>query len=160
MTHFISIKWHCPSPGTKATVHSKPSNRHTRESHGLYGWYVSQAPEHYQCYKVYINNTRSDRIANTVDFLPTQVNIPETSSADQATYAALKLVNALRNTSPEAPFVTFGYAQLSILHQISELFQTSEPVSLMPTSPTPQVTMPLPKVPIMSPQQVHYPRVI
>ena len=160
MDYFILIKYNYPYPGTKVTLYSKPSNRHTWDAYGLDGWYVSQDPEHYQCYNFYITNTCSDIIDDTVEFLPTQVNTPKTSTTDQAGYASLKLVNALRNTSPEAPFVTFGYAQLSILHQISELFQTSEPVILMPTSPTPQVTMPLPKVPIMSPQQVHYPRVI
>ena len=79
--------------------------------------------------------------------------MPKTSSADQATYAVLKIVNALRNPSPESPFVTFGYAQPSVLHQLSIFFQTTAPVCLMLASPTPQMTIKLPKVPLMLPQQ-------
>ena len=116
MSHFISIKYHFVSPGTTVTIHSKPSNQNTWDACGLDCWYVGQSPDHYQCYTVYITNTHSDRIANTLEFLPTQVNIPNTSSADQSTYAALKIANAFLNLSPEAPFATFGYAQQSVLH--------------------------------------------
>ena len=75
--------------------------------------------------------------------------MPITSSADQATYAALKIVNALRNPSPEAPFAKVGYDQLYVLYQLSELFQTAAPVRIIPTSPTQKSTIKLPKVPIM-----------
>ena len=67
----------------------------------------------------------------------------------QSTYAALKIANAFLNPSPEAPFATVGYAQLYVLYQLSELFQTAAPVRIMPTSPTPKLTIKLPKVPIM-----------
>ena len=77
ISQYISIKCHCPSPGIKVTVYSKPYNQHTWDAHGLDVWYVSQAPEHYQSYKVYITNTCSDRTSDTVEFLPTQVNMPK-----------------------------------------------------------------------------------
>ena len=88
-----------------------------------------------------------------VEFFPNQANIPKTSSADRATYVALKLVKALRNMEQAAPFATFGYAQLYLSHRLSELFHTAAPVCLIPTSSTPQVTITFPRVPIMSHQQ-------
>ena len=87
-----------------------------------------------------------------VEFFPNQANIPKTSSADRATYVALKLVKALRNLEQAAPFATFGDAQISALHQLAEIFQTEAPVLPVPTSPTPQLIIPLPRVPVMPPQ--------
>ena len=40
----------------------------------------------------------------------------------QSTYAALKIVNALRNPSLKSPFTTFGDAQIAALHQLDEIF--------------------------------------
>ena len=57
-------------PGTKVIVHEKPSVRQTWAPHGVDGWYIGPAKEHYRCYQVYITSTRQVRIADTVEFLP------------------------------------------------------------------------------------------
>jgi hypothetical protein len=36
--------------GTKVIIHEKPSERRSWAPHGLDGWYVGHAPEHYCCY--------------------------------------------------------------------------------------------------------------
>lgn len=41
-------------PGTKVVAHVKATNRTTWATHGLRGWYVGPAPEHYRCYNVII----------------------------------------------------------------------------------------------------------
>ena len=142
-----------PPPGTKVIVHSKPYNQHTWDFHGLDSWYVSQSLEHYQSYKIYIINTHSEIISNTIELFPTQVNIPKISSADQATYTSKQIVNTLQNPAPAYPFATFGDVHIASLHQYAEIFQTAAPVHTIYTSPMPQVIIPLPKVPIMSPQR-------
>jgi hypothetical protein len=98
-------------PGTRFIVHSKPSVRRSWDAHGVDGWYISHAPEHYRCYQVYVTTTRSQRTADTVEFFPTNVSMPKTSSSDRATFAALDLVDALQNPAPAAPFPNFGQAQ-------------------------------------------------
>ena len=92
-----------PPPGTKVVVHYKPSNWRTWDAHGLDDWYVSQTPGNYWCYSIYITNTQSEIIDDTVEFFPTHVNVPKTYSADHSTYAALEIVDALRNLAPAAP---------------------------------------------------------
>eukprot|EP00957_Ditylum_brightwellii_P086275 6565110-Ditylum_brightwellii.AAC.1 len=51
--------------GTRVIAHDKPKTRTSWGSHGLDGWYIGHAPNHYRCYTVHINNTRRDRIADT-----------------------------------------------------------------------------------------------
>jgi hypothetical protein len=63
-------------PGTRIIVHDTPSRRITRAPHGQHGWYIGPAMEHYICYTVYITNTHSECIVETVEFFPTEVTIP------------------------------------------------------------------------------------
>ena len=69
----------------------------------------------------------------------------KTFSVYRANYAALELVDALRNTAPEFPFETN-------LYKIVGNFHTEAPVRPITYSPIQQVTIPLPRVPIISPQ--------
>ena len=55
-------------PVTGGIVHETPNNRRTWSPHGLDGWYLGPAPEHYRYPRMYIPRTRAERIAKTVDF--------------------------------------------------------------------------------------------
>ena len=44
--------------GTKCLVHEKPAVRGTWAPHGVDGWYVGPARDHYRCYTVYIPSTK------------------------------------------------------------------------------------------------------
>jgi len=53
-------------PGTRVLVHEKPSLRGTWSPHAVDGWYLGPATLHYRCYRVWILETTSERIADTV----------------------------------------------------------------------------------------------
>ena len=57
-------------PGTKVVIHEKPDKRASWAAHGVDGWYLGPAVEHYRCYRVYVTNTRAERNADTVKFFP------------------------------------------------------------------------------------------
>ena len=57
-------------PGTKVVLHEKPSQRGTWAPHGLDGWYVGPAMDHYRCYQVYVPTTRALRIVDTIEYFP------------------------------------------------------------------------------------------
>jgi hypothetical protein len=57
-------------PGTISIAHETPNHRRTWAPHGQDEWYIGPALEHYRCYMVYISNTRSERVVETVDFSP------------------------------------------------------------------------------------------
>jgi hypothetical protein len=144
-------------PGTKVLIHETPAHRRTWDPHGVDGWYIGAAPEHYRCHRVYVTKTRAERIAKTVEFFPHQCAMPKTSSADAATRAAQDLIHALDNPSPAAPFATLGADQLHAIRKLAEIFQTTttqpptvplhNPSSAPPTAPLPRV----PITPIVSP---------
>ena len=124
-------------PGTKVLVHETPANRRTWDPHGVDGWYIGAASEHYRCHRVYVTKTRAERIAKTVEFFPHSCAMPKTSSADAATQAAQDLIHALDNPTPAAPFATLGTEQLHAIRQLADIFQTStsQPRNDSPAAP-------------------------
>jgi hypothetical protein len=150
-------------PGTKVLVHETPANRRTWAPHGVEGWYIGAAPEHYRCYRVYIPKTRAERTAKTVEFFPHDCAVPKTSSADAAVQAARDLIDALANPSPAAPFATLGQEQLRAIRTLADIFTSTvnnqpfqSPPRVAPTpAPPPRVALrPLapPRVPISTPR--------
>ena len=51
---------------------------------------------HYRCYRVRTKHTRSERIAETLTWFPTLVEMPKPSSADAAVVTAQQLTDALK----------------------------------------------------------------
>ena len=90
-------------PGTHATVHEKPTQRCTWAPHGIDGWYIGPAMDHYQCYRVWIPSTHAERIADTIQFFPTILRTPNLSHCDTTLQAARKLTHALQNQNNANP---------------------------------------------------------
>jgi hypothetical protein len=44
-------------PGCKVLIHEKPSQQTSWGPHGVVGWYLGPASEHYRCYQCYFKNT-------------------------------------------------------------------------------------------------------
>ena len=83
--------------------------------------------KHYRYQKVYITKTRSERVADIVDFYPQYLPMPKTSSTDMAIKAAAELTYALRNPSTASPFHKFGDGILRALEKLGEIFSKSHP---------------------------------
>ena len=62
-------------PGAKVIVHSKPSQRGSWDPHGMVGFYVGPAMNHYRCFRCYIPTTRAERISDTISFVPYHVPV-------------------------------------------------------------------------------------
>jgi hypothetical protein len=58
-------------PGTRVLIHETVLNRRSWADHGVDGWYLGSADEHYRCYRVYVTKTAAERIACTLEFSPT-----------------------------------------------------------------------------------------
>jgi hypothetical protein len=114
-------------PGTIIIAHETPNHRRTWATHGQDGWYIGPALEHYRCYRVYMNKTRSERVVNTVDLYPTEVKVIFPSSKDLATEAVTKLTYALANPQPAGPFDQVGDDQLITLKKLAAIFKGALP---------------------------------
>jgi hypothetical protein len=79
--------------GTKVVLHETPPQRRTWAPHGVEGWYVGYAPEHYRCYTVHVTRINKTCIGSTVEFFPTHCQMPRTSTAEHALRAAISLAN-------------------------------------------------------------------
>jgi hypothetical protein len=110
-------------PGTRIIAHETPNRRSTWAPHGLDGWYVGPAIEHYRFYTVHITKRRRDRIVETVDFFPEKLTLPFATPQDQATKAAKELTRALLNPQPSGPLCQVGDAQTLALKRLTAIFE-------------------------------------
>ena len=60
--HFDFNRTPIAPPGIRVIAHNKPANRGTWSPHGLDGWYIGPALEHYRCYEIWMWDTRSVRV--------------------------------------------------------------------------------------------------
>ena len=132
-------------PGTKVIAYDTPTIRKMWVPHGLDGWYIGNASEHYRCHKVYITKTRVKRITRTVEFFPYLYKMPTISSTDAAMEVSRYIMSALRHPHPSSPFAPVKDSQLEALRQLSEIFFTpsaTATVSSPPMHPSPRVSAP------------------
>ena len=57
-----------------------------------------------------------------MEFFPTRVRIPQTTTLEKALYTAKDLVKALQHPDPSSPLLTFGNQQYSALQQLADIF--------------------------------------
>jgi hypothetical protein len=114
-------------PGTRIIAHEKPDHWASWDPHGVDGYYLGPTLDHYRCYQVHITKTKGTRIVGTVEFFPSKLSMPNTSSKELASIAALELSNALQNPAPAAPFSHIGTAQLQALRQLVDNFSAALP---------------------------------
>ena len=81
--------------GTRVVVHVKPLIRASWDAHGVEGFYVGPALEHYRCYRCWIISTAAIRITDTVAWHPERLQMPGTSLLDVLTAAISDLSEAL-----------------------------------------------------------------
>ena len=108
--------------GIKIIIHEKPAQRASWDLHGVDGRYLGPAMEHYRCYRVYVTKTRAERIADTVEFPPADIPMPETSSTDRAIKAIEELTHCIKNPAPATPFNNYGDETEEALQQLAEIF--------------------------------------
>ena len=109
-------------PGTKVLVHETLQQQRTWHFHGKEGWYIGTSTLHYRCYRIFIPETRGERITKTVQFFPHNGAMPAISSVDAATDAARRLADALANPAPAVPFACFSSQTMDAIRQLSDIF--------------------------------------
>jgi hypothetical protein len=112
-------------PCTRIIGHETTSRRRTWAPHGQDGWYIGPTLEHYQCYMVYINKTRGERVVETVDFFPEIFKLPFPSTQELATKAATELTHALLHPQPAGPFCKVGDEQTLAWKRLADIFESA-----------------------------------
>ena len=150
-------------PGTRVLFHQKAAKRGTWAPHSQEGWYVGPAMEHYRCYRIYFPQTRAERIVDTVEFFPTKVPVPATSSLDRLIDAAKQLTDAIRKPHPAVPFQPLDTDTHANLQKLADIFtvrvaprvkddvKAHTPTSLPTISPPPDIGYKVPIAPNITP---------
>ena len=113
-------------PGIKCQIHEKPRQRKSWDPHSVDGFYVGPAMQHYRCHRVYVTKTRSHRISDTVEFLPTKVRMPQTTTLEKLQSSVNDIVELLRKPQPASPFLEFGNEQITALANLEKLFPSQQ----------------------------------
>jgi hypothetical protein len=89
------------SIGTRTVAHQRTTQQGctTFADHGVIGWSIGPAMDHYWHWTFYSPKTRDTRVSDTVVFLPEKYTMPATASSDRATAAIEELAEALKNPS-------------------------------------------------------------
>lgn len=83
--------------GTKIVAYVKPAVRKSWDLNEAMGYYIGPAMQHYRCVTCYFSKTKSERICDTVKYIPHVIPIPQTSVADHLRQAVSDIVELLNN---------------------------------------------------------------
>jgi hypothetical protein len=142
-------------PGCKVLIHEKPSQRASWAPHGVTGWYLGPATEHYRCYRCYVSKTQAERISDTVEFFPKDTFSPKLSTEEAAVVTAEALVQAIQKTqnSKDVEKGKNALQQLTdIFDNLSKEWETAandptgnlQPIAITERPPLPRVADGLP----------------
>jgi hypothetical protein len=127
-------------------VHEKPSQRNSWDPHGIMGWYLGPAQEHYRCYRTYINKSHAEKITDTIEFFPVESHTPKISVTEAAIAAAEALAAALKNKNKPPHLDDLIAPSESALQRLSDIFLPNtddrQPPRVVPTPaavPAPRV---------------------
>jgi hypothetical protein len=114
--------------GTKTVGHlrTKQKGRTPFGDHGVIGWTIGPALDHYRHWDFYIPKTRGTRVSDTVVFLPEKYSMPTTASADRASTALEELTEALKNPAAAKPFLNTGNKLNASIEASTEILSKSK----------------------------------
>ena len=115
-------------PGTKVIIHQKPQVRASWDLHGLMGFYIGPALNHYRCYTCHVPKTRSERTADTVTYIPSKIHIPEFDAKAHFHQALNDIVQIIRKPPKNLPFLTAGNDTTNAIHLLAEIKLDTKPL--------------------------------
>jgi hypothetical protein len=127
-------------PGCKVVVHERPQERGTWADHGVAGFYIGPAMHHFQNYYGYIPTTRGERVSNTIDFFPTHVDMPDTSSKDRLAQITQDLITVLQKPHPKRPFLDQGDKTSDAIAQLKNICRPPPQDDTRDTASPPRVS--------------------
>ena len=79
-----------------------PKQRRTWDTHTKTGYYLGPAWEHYRYHRVLVNDTRAERVGQTVFFRHKYITQPQITESDALLRASDEICNALTKAAPNS----------------------------------------------------------
>jgi len=89
--------------GMKVVVHEKPLQRGPWDPHGVEGYYLGPALEHYRCFRTWISHTNAQRISDTISWHPDKLRMPSTDMREELQRFGKDVNEALDNLAHNDP---------------------------------------------------------
>ena len=126
-------------------AHDLPSQRKSWAPHASEGFYLGPALNHYRCYRIWNVRTQSERVSETVFWLPhNNISVPTPTPDDLLLASVQDLHNIIRKSTPQQlPHLTSTGHRL-LLH-LKKIFACPPP-RVEPSSPLPVGPFPPPRV--------------
>ena len=135
--------------GTKVLVHEKPTQRRTWAYHGIDGWYIGPAMEHYRCMRCYIPSLASVRVTDTIDFFPKLSSFPKMTNEEYLRKAIEDLITVVKARPHSLPNLQEGDPTKTALEEIANLLgRAMEPPVVTPEKKEVPKQMPAPHAPL------------
>ncbi len=84
--------------GCAVQIHVNNERRGTWAANLIDGWYLQPSPKYYHCHTVYVKNTRSKRVSDTVHFKHKYITQPTLTPEDTIVKAIDDLMHALKES--------------------------------------------------------------
>ena len=82
--------------GCAVNLYQSSERRSSWAANAIDGWYLQTSPEHYRCHVIYVKQTKSERVSDTVFFKTKFITQPTLTPADTITKALNDLTQALK----------------------------------------------------------------
>jgi hypothetical protein len=116
--------------GCAVQLHERSERRGSWSMNAIDGWYLRTSDEHYRCHVIFVKNTRSERISDTVHFKHRHITIPTVTPEDTIVKCLNDLTQALRERRN-----TKGAIEYDALQKLDELLNKI-PVATFPVTTT------------------------
>ena len=137
-------------PGIRVLAHDLPSQRKSWAPHASEGFYLGPALNHYRCYRVWNVRTQSERVSETVRWLPhNHISVP-TPTPDDLLLASIQDLHQLIHKSKPQQLPLLSSTGIRLLLYLKTIFKCPPP-RVEPSSPHPVRPFPPPRVEPSSP---------
>ena len=130
--HFDFNRTPIVPPGIRVLAHVKSANRTTWSPHAEDGWYIGPAMESYRCYRIWLWDSRSTRICDTITWFPTKIVMPLASTADLVLAGITDIQQALLKPPPGFHLPPTHVSALKQLTEVLTAIPLSSPEHIAP----------------------------
>jgi hypothetical protein len=126
--------------GCAVQIHQGSERRASWAANAIDGWYLQTSPDHYRCHVIYVKQTRSERVSDTVYFKTKYLTQPTLTPADIITKALQDLTQALKGKHNQQ-----GISQMDALVKLDVILNNvPEPEPTLESEKTPEkLTLPM-----------------
>jgi hypothetical protein len=145
--------------GMRVVVHEKSQARRSWATHGKDGFYTAPALLHYRCWSVYVLETGSTRVSDTLAWFPKPYTMPGHSPLEQLTAAVKDMNRAITNATTEEHSHMFNTTLSEGVKEMQNLFSptsvSSQHTDSSEPSPSVIADAPIQRVPEQPSAAIH-----